>query len=492
MSGSALGSVEGNVCGFTKSGNLLSWMNHNLYNGQTGALIATRTDAPTLMEARLGFGRDGEIYFANLDGTNFRKFVEASIQTWTVTPSAGVGGTISPNTPQPVNNNATAQFTVTPDSGYTAAVTSTCGGSLNGATYTTNPVTANCTVTATFTANSVDGVCGAANGQAFTTTPADNLCNIGTPTTVAGSGPWTWSCPGTNGGTTASCAANIQPWKDDFTGIALDSAWQVEPGTGTYSLLTDTLGYLRYNLTGRAYSGRSVGVSSSWSPSLALIRPFNGDNWVLKAKADYNIVWQGTGAQYQVFTLAFGAGNNAYLSITRGTDQWYNANILTAQLSVNGQAVAANNAMLAADDVVVSNLLKHTYFYEIRRNGRCVTLRYSADGIKYKTALSYQLPAEIEASQRVIIDANVYSTAGSYVDWDYLDFAPTPVPNYGDINNDTRVDLADAVLALQVMTGISSSGLRTDYATCGVDVDCNASIGTAEVLHNLQRAADLR
>ncbi|MCK9362911.1 MAG: hypothetical protein M0P74_04860 [Syntrophales bacterium] len=496
LSSSALGSAEGNVCGFTKSGNLLSWMNHNLYNGQTGALIATRTDAPTLMEARVGFGQDGEIYFANLDGTNFRKFVESSIQTWTVTPSAGAGGTISPNTPQPVNNNATAQFTVTPDSGYTAAVTGTCGGSLNGTTYTTSPVTANCTVSATFTANPVSGVCGTANGQAFTSapTPTDNLCSVGTPTTVAGSGPWTWSCAGSDGGATVSCTANIiyQPWKDDFTGTALDSSWQVVSGTGTYSLLTDTPGYLRYNLAGRAYSGRSVGAISSWSPSLALIRPFNGDNWVLKAKADYNIVWQGTGAQYQVFTVAFGAGNNAYLSITRGTDQWYNANILTAQLVVNGQVVAANNAMIAADDVVASNWLRHAYFYEIHRNGRCFTLRYSTDGTNYKTVLSYQLPPALEAVQRVIIDANVYLTAGSYVDWDYIDFAPTPVPNYGDINNDGQVDLADAVLALQVMTGISSSGLRTDYATCGVDVDCNASIGTAEVLHNLQRAADLR
>ncbi|MHB8827994.1 MAG: LamG-like jellyroll fold domain-containing protein [Syntrophales bacterium] len=495
LSSSALGSAEGNVGSFTKAGNLLSWMNHNLYNGQTGALIATRTDVPTLMEARLGFGLDGEIYFANLDGTNFRKFVESTTQTWTVTPSAGVGGTISPNTPQTADNNATAQFTVTANSGYTAAVTGTCGGSLNGTTYTTSPVTANCTVSATFAANPVNGVCGAANGQAFTSapTPTDNLCSVGTPTTVAGSGPWTWSCPGTNGGAAASCAANIiyQPWRDDFSGTDLNPAWHVESGTGSYSL-TDNSGYLRYKLTGQAYSGHSVGASSSWSPSLALIRPFNGDNWVLNAKADYNIVWQGTGAQYQVFTVAFGAGNNAYLSITRGTDQWYNANILTAQLVVNGQAVAANNAMIAADDLVANNWLKHTYFYEIRRNGRCLLLRYSADGTKYKTALTYQLPPGIEASQRVIIDANVYSTEGSYVDWDYIDFAPTPIPNYGDINNDGRVDLADAVLAIQAVAGLNPSAIRTDYQTCGVDVDCNASIGTAEALYILQRAAGLR
>ncbi len=76
LTGSALGGKDENVCGFTKSGNLLSLTHHELYNGQTGALIAVRADAPSMMEARVGFGMDGEIYFAGLDGTNFRRFIE--------------------------------------------------------------------------------------------------------------------------------------------------------------------------------------------------------------------------------------------------------------------------------------------------------------------------------------------------------------------------------------------------------------------------------
>ena len=56
----------------------------------------------------------------------------------------------------------------------------------------------------------VAGVCGPANGNAFTVAPAADLCEAGTPTTVNGSGPWTWSCTGLSGGTTAGCSANIQ------------------------------------------------------------------------------------------------------------------------------------------------------------------------------------------------------------------------------------------------------------------------------------------
>lgn len=70
--------------------------------------------------------------------------------TYTVTPSAGANGSISPATPQTVNSGSTAAFTVTPNAGYTAAVGGTCGGNLVGATYTTNAVTANCTVSASF------------------------------------------------------------------------------------------------------------------------------------------------------------------------------------------------------------------------------------------------------------------------------------------------------------------------------------------------------
>jgi hypothetical protein len=49
-----------------------------------------------------------------------------------------------------VNSGATSVFTVTPNSGYSASVGGTCGGSLVGTTYTTNAITANCTVIASF------------------------------------------------------------------------------------------------------------------------------------------------------------------------------------------------------------------------------------------------------------------------------------------------------------------------------------------------------
>ncbi|MFA5013053.1 MAG: polysaccharide deacetylase family protein [Candidatus Paceibacterota bacterium] len=53
-----------------------------------------------------------------------------------------------------------------------------------------------------------NGVCGSSNGQTFTSKPSTNLCSYGNASSVSGSGPWNWTCAGTNGGNNISCSAN--------------------------------------------------------------------------------------------------------------------------------------------------------------------------------------------------------------------------------------------------------------------------------------------
>ncbi len=72
--------------------------------------------------------------------------------THVVTPVAGPNGSIAPSTPQTVNDGSTTAFTVTPDSGFQIDTVTGCGGSLAGNTYTTGPITADCTVNASFAA----------------------------------------------------------------------------------------------------------------------------------------------------------------------------------------------------------------------------------------------------------------------------------------------------------------------------------------------------
>ena len=55
----------------------------------------------------------------------------------------------------------------------------------------------------------VNNTCGSSNNWTFTTAPTTNLCTTGTASTVTGTGPWSWTCTGTSGGTTATCSASI-------------------------------------------------------------------------------------------------------------------------------------------------------------------------------------------------------------------------------------------------------------------------------------------
>jgi hypothetical protein len=164
-----------------------------------------------------------------------------ALKTYTVSTSAGAGGSISPASAV-VNHGATKSFTVTPNAGYGILSVTGCGGSLSGNTYTTGPITAICTVTAAFTANLVNGQCGPANGQTFPTAPTTDLCSAGSPKNYSGTGPWTWNCEGSNGGSTAACTAYKETTPG--TGVSYTEVKLTEftPGVYRKDLLFEKIG----------------------------------------------------------------------------------------------------------------------------------------------------------------------------------------------------------------------------------------------------------
>ena len=86
-------------------------------------------------------------------------------------------------------------------------------------TFSTSPVSCNPTTRsfyatltlASTSPSAVNGACGSSNGESLASTPTANLCGTGTASTVSGSGPWSWSCAGSSGGTTATCSALDPP-----------------------------------------------------------------------------------------------------------------------------------------------------------------------------------------------------------------------------------------------------------------------------------------
>ena len=55
----------------------------------------------------------------------------------------------------------------------------------------------------------VDGSCGSANAQSFSAVPSSNLCSIWTISAISWTGPWSWTCSGSDGGMNANCTASL-------------------------------------------------------------------------------------------------------------------------------------------------------------------------------------------------------------------------------------------------------------------------------------------
>jgi hypothetical protein len=149
-------------------------------------------------------------------GTNVTNCSATAPVNGTCGSSSGAG----PFTTTPPNLCSSGNPTAAVNNG-SGQWTWSCQG-INGGTTVTN-----CSATAP-----VNGACGSANGGTFTSAPTTNLCSKGTATSVpSGSGPWSWTCAGLNGGSTSpTCTASASQ-----TGHSVDLAiTYISAPTGVY------------------------------------------------------------------------------------------------------------------------------------------------------------------------------------------------------------------------------------------------------------------
>lgn len=192
----------------------------------------------------------------------------AAPRQYTVTASAGANGTL--NCASPVTAGNSTSCTAAPASGFITQSISGCGGVPSSAgvnSYTTADVTANCIVSATFAAVvvPVNGACGAANGVPSLVAPSANLCSAGTASAVAsGTSSFTWSCDGSGGGSSASCAAPHQYTVTASAGVngALNCVSPVTGGNTTTCTATPASGFDTQSISGCSGSPTGLGVNS--------------------------------------------------------------------------------------------------------------------------------------------------------------------------------------------------------------------------------------
>ncbi|WP_201066664.1 InlB B-repeat-containing protein, partial [Thiorhodovibrio winogradskyi] len=211
--------------------------------------------------------------------------VTCATNSYSITENAGTGGSIS-CTPNPVPEGDDSQCTATANSGYRF---SSWGGACSGST---NPCTLSNvkeakTVSVIFestgggggggggTPSPINGRCGSAEGEAFTVAPISILCNLGVPSAVTGTGPWSWTCSGLYGGTDASCTATTAE-VDGRCGSASGATFATRPSSnlcasGTAGAIAGT-GPWFWNCSGQH------GGASTWCGANADgLPPYNPD-----------------------------------------------------------------------------------------------------------------------------------------------------------------------------------------------------------------------
>jgi hypothetical protein len=176
--------------------------------------------------------------------------VEATfaINQYTVTPSVGSGsGTISPDTQQTVNHGGSVQFTLTPATGYHIdSVSGTCGGTLNGSTFTTDAVTSDCTVVANFAIDTLTVSPSVGSGQGTIAPDTSQTVNYGDTisfTLTPGTGYHIDSVSGTCSGTLNGNTFTTNAITSDCTVVAnfaIDTFTITTSVTGSGTLTCDS------------------------------------------------------------------------------------------------------------------------------------------------------------------------------------------------------------------------------------------------------------
>jgi Cellulase (glycosyl hydrolase family 5) len=168
----------------------------------------------------------------------------------------------------------------------------------------------------------VNGACGSANGTAVSAAPTANLCTAGAATNVAGNGPWTWGCNGSNGGTNASCSAPV---------LVTTSFTVTSPANG--ATVSGTI-----NITGAAGTQWiNVRAYNANGPISADATPSNGT---------YTL---------SVNTAALASGNNAIKVVAFSVPAGQSGATQTINLTLNVQnVVAVNGACGSANGTAVS------------------------------------------------------------------------------------------------------------------------------------------
>lgn len=224
---------------------------------------------------------------------------------------------------------------------------------------------------------------------------------------------------------------------DQFTEQTLSSDWAISPGRGNYSL-TDNPGYLRY-IIDAMHTNRDG--NSGYAKSLWLVRPFSGDEWLLKTAITYNMrpgsPTNNRNMHFYIRTPGADWVQMAYMGRSAGAcDNNPYSNSLFLYAGSNGMAAFLPGS---SPGNCIYPLPSDRWYFEIERNKDYVTVKASndTDDSTFEYERQYTFAPGVLGNDQVI-EFNGDGWYGSnnppgYADFDFIKVVPTKIPVTIDI-----------------------------------------------------------
>jgi hypothetical protein len=241
----------------------------------------------------------------------------------------------------------------------------------------------------------VNGACGASNGHDFNMTPTGGLCTSGTATAVTGNGPWGWTCAGANGGTNATCAAQLTPI-NGVCGTANGTQVTAAPtaklcATGVASAVTGNGPWAW------ACAGDNGGINATCS---AQVVPVNGtcgtaNNTRLSAAPTANLCATGTATAV--------AGQGPWTWACNGSNGGTNATCSAATNALPPMMACANLQVTEGEVAPPVQMLQY-----ILPQGSCLRDGLNWNNVELKQGV-YTMPANIAKSYANVAAAGMYN-----------------------------------------------------------------------------------
>jgi len=419
------------------------------------------------------------------------------LKKYTVTASAGTGGSISP-TSSSIEHGSRGTFTVTASAGYAIASASGCSGSLSGSTYTTGPITGACEVTASFVRTyqitaTVSGLSG--SGLVLQNNGANDL-------SFSTNGAFVISSTAASGSAYA-VTVKTQPTSPSQTCIIGNGSGTVTNANVSNITVTCTTNAYQITATVSGLSGSGLVLQNNGANDLSFST--NGA-FVISSTA-------ASGSAYAVTVKTQPTSPSQLCTVANGSGTVTNANVsnITVTCSIPGPPVFSSipnmtinvlgvAASATSATVSATDSAGRTVTYTISSQGARGTASInSSSGVITYTISGHLSPVTATSDSFVVSASNGYSTATATVNVS-LNSDPL-LPNQWHLQNTGQNTFSSLPPSTGVdinitgawNTGYSGSGVKVAVVDSGLQIeheDLKANVDVSRSLNFITGSTD--